>query len=130
MIERVLISLYESLHHLMKGINEMHTNVNDIIDFIETSVQRTPVLFTTDRIDKSTLPKGFYHYEASYTDEGIIDYDTLAKQIKENFAGTVLSLKPLQFGENELYKLSTTKDLMMNSTKNFSSIEGFIKKHM
>lgn len=107
----------------------MHININDIIDFIETSVQYTPVLFATDRIDKSTLPKGFYHYEVSYTDEEIIDYDILSKQIEENFAGTVLSLKPLKFDDNELYKLSATKDLMMNSKKNFSSIKEFTNKH-
>lgn len=107
----------------------MHTNVNDIIDFIETSVQHTPVLFATDKIDKSTLPNGFFHYEVSYSDEDVIDYDTLSKQIEENFAGTVLSLKPLKFNDNELYKLSATKDLMMNSKKNFSSIAEFLKKH-
>lgn len=126
MIKRCFYGPALSLNYLLKGIIIMNLEPHEIITFIETSVQYIPALFVADRINN--LPEELYTYEVSFTDNDIIDYDVVQKEAKENFAGTLVMLKPLELN-NGIYKLDTKRDLLMNTKKNFSSIGAFMKKH-
>lgn len=61
-----------------------------------------PVLFTPERIDRSTLPDGLYKYELRHDDEcqGVIC--ELASSIIVNFWGTIITNKEIQVPEHGL----------------------------
>jgi hypothetical protein len=101
---------------------------NDVITWVETKVQQIPVLFASDKINTDSLPEAFYHYMVAF-DEPVLNYEYVAKKVTENFAGTILSLKPLLLDENGIYLLQDDNDLLLNSVRSFSSLHQFIKKH-
>ena len=108
--------------------NKMKTHVDEIITFVETRVQNTPVLWDSEIVDISSIPKCFHHYELSH-DEETMEYDMLAKKIEKSRIGFVLSLKPLRLDENGLYKIDSNKDLRISNNQGFSSIEEFLEKY-
>ena len=65
-------------------------------DYEEVSVFQQPALFTSLRIDRSTVPDGLYLYELRHADEDWGDPCHLARSIVVNHYGTVLTREPIQ----------------------------------
>ena len=110
-------------------MNRQVEEIEEVIDFIETSIKGIPVLFTREKLNRGTVPKQLLCYEISYADEDEIDYDVLSRQIRNSFAGTVLSLMELDLKANELYKLKKNKDLIIDDSSVYSSVNEFMVKH-
>lgn len=54
-----------------------------------------PMLFTDNRIDKSTLPPGWHLYEVSYDDDNVGNPDCISNRIIANFLGSLVSTTDL-----------------------------------
>lgn len=70
-----------------------------------------PVIFTSSRIDRSTLPKGLHCYEVQYDDNhrGIITM--IGNHITVNFWGSILSTKKIGLDKNGYRKIDEKKDI-------------------
>lgn len=66
----------------------------------EIEIFDTPALFSAGRIQKDSVPGGFYRYEIRHDDEGRGIPCELSAHILVNFWGTVISRIPL-IQENE-----------------------------
>lgn len=64
--------------------------------FEEVTVYGPPALFTSLRIDRSTVPEGLYLYELRHADEDWGDPCQLARGILVNHYGTILTREPIQ----------------------------------
>lgn len=64
-----------------------------------------PVLFTTARVEKATVPKGWYQYEIRGSDYDPEKFCTIEPRVIVNHAGTILSPEeiPLQDSESRRY---------------------------
>jgi hypothetical protein len=60
-------------------------------------------LFTNNRIDRSTVPGGYYAYDLRHGDSG--DFSTVEPTVRVNHAGTVITTVALKFkNESDKYK--------------------------
>ena len=59
------------------------------------------VLFTDNRIDRSTVPSDLYLYEVSYDDDNIGNPDCISNRIIADFLGSILS--PVNLGNLKEY---------------------------
>lgn len=87
------------------------------------------VLFTPERIDDKSIPKGIYKYELRHDDECQGTIVELSTKILVNYWGTILSNKPIQLDSQgyreidedyDIYYLSkptTTLPQYMNKVK-------------
>ena len=64
--------------------------------FEEVTVYGQPALFTSLRVDRSTVPDGLHLYELRHADEDWNDPCQLARGILVNHYGTVLTREPIQ----------------------------------
>lgn len=90
-------------------------------------------LFTDLRIDRDTVPNGYYCYDLRHgDDEGIAE--TIENRVKVNYFGTVLCQSPYDFEENSFIALEDGIDFLVDgevSLKDLeqNSMESFIPKH-
>lgn len=63
-----------------------------------------PVLFTNDRVDKATVPKGWYRYNIRGSDSDPGSFGTLECEVAVNHAGTILSSEEIPFPKGKDYK--------------------------
>ena len=83
------------------------------------------VLFTSIRIDASTVPKGLYLYEMRRGDEDGFEPVQLAKGILINHFGTILSRKPIKLDHSGYRDIHENDFEYQNKAL---TIEKFIKK--
>ena len=62
-------------------------------DLVE--VKEQPMLFTCLRVDRTTVPKGYFLYEVREDDDGNGEPCQIAKGILVNHLGTLISNKPI-----------------------------------
>ena len=88
------------------------------------------VLFTSERIRDSDLPKGIYKYEIRHDDECQGEMVEISKRILVNHRGTILSNKEIDLGHFGSREINETKDVKW-STDNPISLNQFmqIEKH-
>ena len=60
-------------------------------------------LFVELRIDKDTVPEGYFMYEVRHSDEDWGEPCKIAPWIMVNFFGTLLTKEPFELESNELY---------------------------
>lgn len=82
------------------------------------------VLFTPDRINKETVPKGVYVYEVRHDDESVGDIVQLGKGILVNFYGTIITKEPIQLDGN--YK-DIDEEHDLGYTNKVMSVSEFMK---
>ena len=63
-----------------------------------------PVLFTNARVDKATVPNGWYRYSIRGSDYNPGKFATLEQKVIINYAGTILSPKKIPFPAGKDYK--------------------------
>jgi len=100
---------------------------NELISLIETKIQNKPVMFTTDTLDKETVPSNYFTYDVSL-DEDIFEYDFLGKDLQPNIYAYVIALVPLKLDDNDVYRLKKS-DLKMGKSQDYTSVREFIRKH-
>lgn len=67
--------------------------------FEEVTVFGQPMIFSTFRINRDTIPKGFYAYDVRHDDEGNGIPIEIANYILVNHWGTVISKTPIKFAD-------------------------------
>jgi hypothetical protein len=65
-------------------------------DFERVTVLGLPMLFTNARIDRASVPKGYYLYEVRHDDDQQGDPVQLGRWIMVNHWGTLISNKPVK----------------------------------
>lgn len=63
-----------------------------------------PVLFTNARVDKETVPDGWYRYNIRGSDYDPGSFGTLEREVAVNHAGTILSPEEIPFPKGKDYK--------------------------
>ena len=86
----------------------------------QITVLGKPVLFTSFRIDRDTVPKGWHLYEVRHDDDGLGDPVQIAKGILVNHWGTILSQKPIKLPESGYLDIDPEKDWNYGEMKGFS----------
>lgn len=66
-----------------------HTAISE--DFEEVTILGKPALFTPIRIDRSTVPSGYYLYEVRHDDDGLGDAVQIARNILVNHWGSIIT---------------------------------------
>lgn len=69
--------------------------------FENVTVFGIPMIFTTFRIDRGTIPRGLYAYDLAHSSEDGVHPVKLAPFVLINHLGTVLSTVPVQFSNPE-----------------------------
>ena len=62
-----------------------------------------PVLFTNARVDKATVPEGWYRYDIRGSDYDPGSFGTLEREVAVNHAGTILSPEKIPFPKGRDY---------------------------
>ena len=63
-----------------------------------------PVLFANARVDKTTVPNGWYRYNIRGSDQDPGRFGTLEREVAVDYAGTILSPEEIPFPEGQDYK--------------------------
>ena len=78
-------------------------------DLIEAAGQK--VLFTPLRIDRHTVPNGFYCYDLRHgDDDGIAQ--TIENSVYVNHFGSILCVEPFDFGDKDYIKLEDSVNFL------------------
>ena len=105
----------------------MRKDASKII-YDEVSLLGNPALLTDWRVDRATLPDGFYLYELRHADEDWGDPCQLAKSILVNFYGSVLTLQPFQLPSHGYLDFDSI-DLAYVEGDSCATLEEFLQKH-
>lgn len=73
-------------------------------DLVE--VKEQPMLFTCLRVDRTTVPKGYFLYEVREDDDGNGEPCQIAKGILVNHLGTLISNKPISLLQTDIWILT------------------------
>ena len=76
----------------------------------EITVLDKPALFTSIRLDRSTVPRGLYQYEVRSDDDGLGDPVQIAKGIMVNHWGTILTREPIKLPPDGYLDIDPEKD--------------------
>ena len=99
------------------------------IKFEQIRLFNKSVLFTPSRINSKNLPKGIYKYEVRSDDEGLGIICELAKSIKVNFWGTILSNRPIQLDQDGYREISEENDIQFINQPNIAIPKYLSKTH-
>ena len=97
--------------------------------FEEVTVLDKPMLFTSLRVDRTTIPKGMYLYEVRHDDYGRGDPCQIGNWILVNHWGTLISNEPLKLipvpqRDNAFLDIDPEKDW------NYEGIDSTLKEYM
>lgn len=95
----------------------------------EVTVLGKPMLFTSLRVDRSTVPQGMYLYEVRHDDDGRGDQCQIGNWILVNHWGTLISNEPLKLipvphRDNAYLDIDPEKDW------NYEGIGSTLKEYM
>ena len=82
-----------------------------------------PALFTTRRVDRSTIPKGMYAYDMQTSEEDWSQPCLLARHITVEHFGTVLTASPVPLPKNGRYDLKAGDFSMGDSGERMTVVE-------
>lgn len=98
-------------------------------EFENITLFDTPMLFTSSRCDRKTLPQGMYMYEIRHDDDGQGYPCEVADWIIVNHWGTVISNRPIRFTETD----SNGKPFRLIDSENdwnYESTDSTLKEYM
>ena len=88
----------------MAGYNAME------VSYEEITVLDKPALFTSIRLDRSTVPQGLYQYEVRSDDDGLGAPVQIAKGIMVNHWGTILTREAIRLPPDGYLDIDPEKD--------------------
>lgn len=94
----------------------------------EITVLDKSALFTSGRIERSTVPDGLYMYEVRHDDDGNGDPVQIGKGIAVNHWGTILTREPIQLPPDGLLDIDPQKDWAY-STGDCRTVKEFMDKY-
>lgn len=97
--------------------------------FEAVEILEVPGLFTTGRVDRSTVPKGMYLYEMQTSEQDWSQPCLLARQITVEHFGTVLTASPIDLPESGYRDLSPG-DLNEQNGEEHLTIAEFEEKYL
>lgn len=68
-------------------------------DFQKIEVNNIPALFTNARVDRDSLPKGYYAYDIRSGDRR--DFSTIEPVVLINHTGTILTQRPIKMTKGD-----------------------------
>ena len=82
---------------IRKGVDKMSKLLNAMEeDFTEVTILEKPALFTDMRIDRNTVPKGYYAYDVRHDDECQGEAVQLARSILVNHWGALITQEKIK----------------------------------
>ena len=97
--------------------------------FEEVTVLDKPMLFTCQRIDRATIPKGLYMYEVRHDDDMRGDPVEIANWIMVNHWGTLISNEPLKLTPSRSVN-NAYLDIDPKKDWNYEGVESTIAEYM
>lgn len=97
--------------------------------FEEVTVLDKPMLFTCQRIDRATVPKGLYLYEVRHDDDMRGDPVQIANWIMVNHWGTLISNEPLKLTPSKIVN-NAYLDIDPEKDWNYEGVEATISEYM
>lgn len=97
--------------------------------FEEVTVLDKPMLFTCQRIDRATVPKGLYLYEVRHDDDMRGDPVQIANWIMVNHWGTLISNEPLKLTPSKTVN-NAYLDIDPEKDWNYEGAEATISEYM
>lgn len=97
--------------------------------FEEVTVMDKPMLFTCQRIDRATVPKGLYLYEVRHDDDMRGDPVQIANWIMANHWGTLISSEPLRLKPSRAVN-NAYLDIDPENDWNYEGVEATISEYM
>ena len=97
--------------------------------FEEVTVLDKPMLFTCQRIDRATVPKGLYLYEVRHDDDMRCDPVQIANWIMVNHWGTLISNEPLKLTPSKTVN-NAYLDIDPEKDWNYEGVEATISEYM
>ena len=97
--------------------------------FEEVTVLDKPMLFTCQRIDRATVPKGLYMYEVRHDDDMRGDPVEIANWIMVNHWGTLISNEPLKLTPSRSVN-NAYLDIDPKKDWNYESVEATVAEYM
>lgn len=95
-VSAVVHEIAHSKLHNQKKIEEP----KDAEKYQEVEIFDVPGLFSNGRIDPATIPEGMYVYDLRGSDDDAGQPITVENHVTVNHAGSVITAKPLDLGEN------------------------------
>lgn len=97
--------------------------------FEEVTVLDKPMLFTSLRIDRTTVPKGLYLYEVRHDDDMRGDPVQIANWIMVNHWGTLISSEPLKLTPSKTVN-NAYLDIDPEKDWNYEGVEATMSEYM
>ena len=97
--------------------------------FEEVTVLDKPMLFTCQRIDRATVPKGLYMYEVRHDDDMRGDPVEIANWIMVNHWGTLISNEPLKLTPSRSVN-NAYLDIDPKKDWNYEGVETTVAEYM
>lgn len=73
------------------------------VDFEDVELFGIRARFTDSRVDDSSVPDGWYHYEVRGSDDDPMSVSVLERHVTVNFSGTIISPRPITFPAGQDY---------------------------
>ncbi len=111
----------------MKEVIKMRVNAKSE-KFENVTVLGKPMLFTSLRVDKNTVPENLFVYEVRHDDDCTGIPCELAKWVMVNHWGTVISATPVELKEtpNNAYRILNEDDWNYEGTT--STLEEYLER--
>ena len=96
--------------------NSAKNDANQVV-FTPVFVFNRLMIYFRGKIDRSTVPKGYYVYEVSYSpyDDNLLQF--IGPHIREWFDGTIISNTPIELDEGGLAEIEDEDDVYFTCTE-------------
>lgn len=122
-VQTVSAAVHEIAHSVLHNLAASETR--DAPAYQVAEICHTPALFSDGRIPEKDVPESLFRYELRGGPDG--KPDAVSGRVKENFAGTVITGKPLSIPENGVLNLSATDGLLLSGDR--ATVQAFQKRH-
>lgn len=95
----------------------------------EVTVLGKPMLFTCLRIDRGSVPKGYFLYEVRHDDDQRGDPVQIANWIMVNHWGTLISNRPIKLEKSSVVN-NAYRDIDPETDWNYEGVECTLKEYM
>lgn len=98
------------------------------IEYCEVEIFGNPAIFTSQKIEHGTVPKGAYLYEIRHADQDWSTPCQLGEHILVNYYGAVITNMPIQLSPDGLLDFED-KDFLFSEDESYRTLEEFMEKY-